>query len=391
MAKKRFLGAISFFLIVAIMVFGLCDLFEMENTSNFNKRYYTYREFSKDTVDAVLLGTSGIDRYWVPSQAYEEYGITVYPLSTDAFPAWLYKYAVDEALKYQDIELFILDIRPFTMSKLKKDGMDIRSRRFLDVLPQFSINRIKGCITTMAIREKVDSSSSLFDLSYLFPIIKFHSKWSDKDYLVENNWSNYPHEYLGFNVMDRVTARPTPQKYRPYDADLYYELDPTIEECLYDFLDYLKEKELNVVFVDTPQVRLDDETGRSNTIYKILEEEGFDYVHYYEENDVNNFSIDMDLATDFYNAGHANYYGATKFTDVFAKYLVENYDLKDRRNDENVKEQWDGVHDKLLAKIAELEEARAVKEKEEAAVLKEALENADVADLEAALNNAKNQ
>lgn len=389
MTKKRILGSISFLLIVAIMVFSLCDLFEMENTSNYNKRYYTYRDFPKDTVEAVLLGTSGIDRYWVPSQAYEEYGITVYPLSTDAFPAWLYEYAVEEALRYQDVELLILDIRPFTMTKLTKDEMDVRSRRFLDVIPQFSINRIKGCFTTMAIREKVDSSSSLFDLSYLFPIIKYHSKWSDKKYLIENNWSNYPHEYLGFHIMDSITARPTPQKYRPYDAELYYELDPTIEKCLYDFLDYLKEKELNVLFVDTPQIRYDDETGRSNTIYRILEEEGFDYIHYYEENDVNNFSIDLDLATDFYNAGHSNFYGATKFTDVFAKYLVENYDLQDRRNDENVKEHWDGVHDKLLAKIAELEEARAEKEEKEAAELNEALNDAGIAKLEEALANAK--
>ena len=77
MTKRQFLGAVSFFLIVAIMVFGLCDLFEMENTSNYNKRYYTYRNFPEDTVDAVLLVTSGIDRYWIPSPAYEEYGITV--------------------------------------------------------------------------------------------------------------------------------------------------------------------------------------------------------------------------------------------------------------------------------------------------------------------------
>jgi hypothetical protein len=390
MTKKQFLGSISFLLIVAIMVFGLCDLFEMENTSNYNKRYYTYRDFPEDTVDAVLLGTSGIDRYWVPSQAYEEYGITVYPLSTDAFPAWLYEYAVEEALKYQDVDLFILDIRPFTMANLDKGGMDVRSRRFLDVLPQFSINRIKGCFKTMAIRDDVDSSASRLDLSYLFPIIKFHSKWSDKKYLIENNWSNYPHEYLGFNIMDRVTARPTPQKYRPYDAELLYDLDPYIQECLYDFLDYLKEKELNVVFVDTPQIRYDDETGRSNMVYKILEEEGFDCVHFYEENDVNNFTIDLDLKTDFYNAGHANFYGATKFTDVFAKYLVENYDLKDRRNDEHVKEHWDGVHDTLLAKIGELEEARRLKEEEEAAELAEALEKAKAEEAAKAEENNNN-
>ncbi len=358
MTKKQFIRSVAFFMAVAVMVLALCDVFELENTTNYNKRYYTYRNFPKGTVNAVLLGTSGIDRYWIPSQAYEEYGITVYPLSTDAFPAWLYKYAVDEALKYQDVDLLILDVRPFTLEKCEINDMDIRARRFIDVLPPFSINRIKSCFETMKIRDDVNKSASRLDLSYLFPIVKFHGKWSDDEFLVSENWSNTPHEYLGFHVIDNATVRPAPQPTPEYAADNLIPLDKTIEKCLYDFLDYLKENELKVLFVDTPQVRMDIEIGRSNMIYKILEEEGFDCVHYYDENSESTFSIDMDLKTDFYNEGHANFHGATKFTTVFAKYLVEHYDLPDRRNDEKVKEQWDGVHDKLLAKIAELKEAR---------------------------------
>jgi hypothetical protein len=57
---------------------------------------------------------------------------------------------------------------------------------------------------------------------------------------------------------------------------------------LYDFLDYLKElkeeRDIEFLFIDTPQIRLDVEMGISNKIYKILEEEGFDCVHYYDEN-----------------------------------------------------------------------------------------------------------
>lgn len=363
MTKKQLIRSIAFFMAVAVMVLALCDLFEMENTSNYNKRYYTYRKFPKDTVDAVVMGTSGVDRYWIPSQAYEEYGITVYPLSTDAFPAWLYKYAVEEALKYQDIDLLILDIRPFTLDFCDIDDMDVRSRRFLDALSPFSINRIKGCFETMKIRDEVDKSASRLDLSYLFPIIKFHGKWSQKNYSITKNWSNLPHEYLGYNMVDRVTARPTPQENLGYDADYYVDLNKHIEKYLYEFLDYLKGlKDVEILFIDTPQIRLESEMGISNKIYKILEDEGFNYIHFYDENSETTFSIDLDLNTDFYNEGHTNYYGAKKFTNVFSEYLVENYDLKDRRNDDNVKKHWDGVHEKLLTKIAELEEARRIKE-----------------------------
>lgn len=358
MTKKQFIRSIAFFLAVGILVLSLCDLFELENTSNFNKRYETYRDFPDDTVEAVLLGTSGIDRYWVPSQAYEEHGITVYPLSVDAFPAWLYKYAIEEALDYQDIQLFILDIRPFTQANTSINTMDVRARRFLDALPPFSMNRIQACFKTMEIRDEVDSSASRLDLSYLFPIIKFHGKWSDDDYLIGNNWSALPHEYLGYHILQKATVRPSPQRNRGYRADYFYDLDPYSKETLYELIDYIKENELNVLFIDTPQVRFGKESGRSNTIYKILEEEGMDYLHFYDENSENTFTIDLDLKTDFYNPGHLNFYGATKFTSIFADYLIENYGLEDKRNQKHVKEHWDGVHDRLLEKIAELEEAR---------------------------------
>lgn len=362
MTKKQLIRSIAFFMAVAVMVLALCDLFDMDNTYNFNQRYCTYRNFPEDTVDAVILGTSGVDRYWVPSQAYEEYGITVYPLSTDAFPAWLYKYAVDEALRFQDVDLLILDIRPFTLEECNINDMDIRARRFLDALTPFSINRIKGCLETMKIRDEVDKSASRLDLSYLFPIIKFHGRWSQDDYLISNNWSKAPHEYLGFNIIDNATTRMAPQEHFGYDADYYVDLNPYIEAYLYDFLDYLKElKDLEILFIDTPQVREDVEMGMSNKIYTILEEEGFDYIHYYDENSDSTFSIDIDLETDFYNEGHTNFYGAEKFTTIFSEYLVENYDLKDRRDDVKVQEHWNGVQEKLLIKIAELEEARRLK------------------------------
>lgn len=367
MTKKQVIRCISFFICVVILILSLCDLFELDNTSNYNKRYETFRDFPDDTVDAVILGTSGIDRYWIPSLGYEEHGLTVYPLSIDAFPPYHYKYAIEEALHYQeDIELFIIDIRSFTQNNSNIDTMDTRSRRFLDVLPPFSINRIKACFTTMILRKKVDKAASLFDLSYLFPIIKFHGKWADDDYLVSNNWSNTPHEYLGYHILTKQTVRPNPIESIGYDPTYFRDLDQYSEQALYELIDYIREENLNVLFLDTPKAFSAKEMGRTNSVYKILEEEGMDYLHYYDENEEKGFTMDLDLDKHFYNKGHVNFYGAEIFTTIFADYLVENYNLADHRNDEHIKENWDGVHERLLDKIAELEEARRLRLEEEA-------------------------
>ena len=72
-----------------------------------------------------------------------------------------------------------------------------------------------------------------------------------------------------------------------------------------------------------------------------------------------------------------NSYGAEKYTAVLAAYLDENYDLPDRRNDEAVKKDWDGVYDSLKAKIAEFELLLSGGTPEELAA---ALEQADMED-----------
>ena len=43
MTKKELLRGISFLLVVCLMMFVLCDLFEQENGGNTDRTFYTYR------------------------------------------------------------------------------------------------------------------------------------------------------------------------------------------------------------------------------------------------------------------------------------------------------------------------------------------------------------
>lgn len=355
MTKKQFLRSVAFFLVLSVMLLALCDLFEEANTENSDKRFYKYRTLEKGTVDAVLLGTSGMDRYWIASQGYEDYGMTVYPLASNSMPVWLYIELIEEALAYQNPELIILDIRPFSQVHTNANTMDVRARRLLDVMNPLSLNRLSAAFKTMEAIHTVDSSASRFDLSYIFSFIKYHSKWEDDDYSIKDNLWHNEHNYLGFYVGNKASILKTKLSPSEYDSSYFEQLDPLSEKYLYEVIDYIKENELNVLFLETPQVRSRDAMGRSNTVYSILEKEGMNYLHYYIDGDSDGTSLDLDFTSDFYNSGHVNFYGATKFTKVFSKYLDENYNLPDRRNDQSVKEDWDGVHDKLVDKIALLE------------------------------------
>lgn len=373
MTKNQIVRAIAFSLVVILMILVLCDFFKLGNDHNFDKYFYTFRTLPKNTVDTVFIGTSGIDRYWIPAMAYEEYGMVSYPLASDAMPAWLVTDVIEEAQDHHDPKLFVIDIRCFTQDN-DAAVMDVRARRVLDAVGFFSIRRLKIAMKTMKIIHEVDETKPKFDFSYILPLIKYHGSWESEGLGILGNPGNRKHKYGGFYVSRKRSLKQVPQTPTPYNHEFYMELDPISERTLYEFFDYIREHDLQVLFLDTPQFKDEHEIGRANAIYQILEEEGFDYVHYYSENPEGKFAIDLDPETDFYNAGHVNYYGATKVTKALAEYINENYDLPDRRGEERYSKIWDGVYDRIITTaegykeyFLQQEAAQAAKEAAEAA------------------------
>lgn len=347
---------VAFAVVFCLMIVGLCDLFELSNGYNFAKRFSTFRDLPKDTVDAVWIGTSGADRYWLAPKAYDKYGMTVYTLSSEAMPTWLFTNMIDEAYTYQNPELILIDLRAFGQNNTKKNVMDVRARRVLDGMKAFSPNRIKtGFKAMQTIYEAHKENQSRFDLSYLLSFIKYHTQWAEDDFSFKKGFGENKHEYAGFYVNKTLSVQVKPQNGVIYSPDVYEDLDPVAEESLYDLLAYIKEKNLNVLFVDTPQFKDKTEMGRANTVYKILNENGVDYVHFFTEREDGAFTIEFDWQKDFYDSGHVNYYGAEKFTDVFVEYLRENYDLPDRRDDPKVQAHWEGKYEAVLKAIKKYE------------------------------------
>lgn len=354
MTKKQFIRATAFVLIAAMMLFVLCDLFEIEKTKQYSQRLYTYRNYPEDTIDAVYIGTSGVDRYWIAAKAYEEYGMTVYPLATDAMPAWLFTNMIDEALTYQNPQLFIIDARAFGQEN-NSNNMEVRARRVLDSMQYLSKNWFKAVRKTVDAIHSVDETESLWGISYYLPFVKYHSKWADEDFSIHDNIGSWTDSYAGFFIDDDLSIKGEEQEEIKYDKDMSEELDPLSEQALYELIDYANEKDIELLFVDTPQFMDEVEIGKANTIYDILDKEGFNYISYISGAQE---EMNLDSKTDFYNAGHVNYYGAEKFTTVFAKYLDENYDLPDRSNDARVKENWDGVYSHIKETIKKYEDKK---------------------------------
>ncbi len=349
MTKKQLIRAIAFVLICCVVFYVLSDLFDNSTDLAQDESFMLYRSFEEGTVDAVAIGSSGIGRYWIPSQGYEKEGIIMATLSINAMPSWLYINVIEELYKYQDPELILIDIRPFTQSNTSSNTMESRARRVIDSMPLFSESYIKASFDTMDWMHRALKDAPKYNLSILFSFLKYHSRWDDKGFTFENNFDADAEKYGGYRPRKTYTVGVEPQAVVKYDAKASVELDPFSEEALYDLIEYLRKEDIQALFVDTPQFRNDKEAGRANKVYQILEEEDMDYVHYYSENSSNGFSLkNLDPQTDFYDSSHTNFYGAQKVSEAIIKYIDKNYDLPDRRTDEKAKVYWDGVHEKLL-------------------------------------------
>lgn len=353
MTKNQIMRTVAFLLVVSVLLLTLCDLFEYEN-SHISERIETYQELPKNTVDAVMVGTSGIDRYWITPKAYEEHGITAYPMSTDGMPSWMIKIMLKEAEKRQNFKLAIIDMRAFLNTY--KEGsakFDAAARRVIDGLDFFSLTRYEAINTTLKLRMKTgDPEAKRYDPSYFLSFIKYHSKWESEDFSFDE--IEDPESLsLGFLMHSTASVKRQGADIRTIRSTKRMSLDPICEEVFYDLLDYLKGKDYQVLFLDTPHCHSEIEAKRMNTMCDILEEEGFAYLVCDVEDGM------YDLKNDFYNDGHVNYYGAEKFTKWFGEYLKNSYDFPDRRLDKKCDADWIGVYDYIKEGIKVFEDAKA--------------------------------
>ena len=361
MTKKEIVRSIAFVLVVCLMFLLLCEVFELSDTTYIPTRFKTYSNLNENTVDAVWIGTSGVDRYWMASKAYDEYGMTVYPLASDAMPTWLFTNVIDEIYSKQNPELIIIDARAFGQANTKPSTVDTRARRVLDAMNFFSVNRFKAAFKAMKVLNRIDPERSRLDLSFPISFIKYHTMWADEDFSIEDNVSfNAQSEYLGFFMHNSLSTKSKKHDAVVYDSTCSTALDPISEEALYELLDYAKAEDVNLLFVCTPEMMTKGEMGKMNTLFRILDEHSIPYFNGCATDEKGNFSNVPGLSSkkDFYNENHVNFYGAEKFTAAVGAYLNETYDFADHRSDEAVKEQWDGVYDRIKATIKEWEDAK---------------------------------
>ena len=306
-----------------------------------NSTSYFYSE-PKKSLDVVYFGASNAYIHFNTTLAYKQYGFTTGFLSSGNQPPMMIKYLIKDAQKYQNPKLYIIDINQFAKDFDFYEEGDIRNS--VDAM-KFSKNRIDAIneVFKYINIEKSDpnSTSGNNKINYYFSFFKYHNSWkniSSINFMGDNNlYKSFYAEPYTFTIEQHAEYN-WPNTREP--------LAEGMEKILMDLFSYINKNNLNVLFVVPNKawsdLKIYDATPtKLNTVIDILQENNFDVINF---NTLNDFKIDLNDGV--YNRGHINFYSSIKYTLYFSKYLCENYNLPDHRNDKKY-QSWDQEYIRL--------------------------------------------
>lgn len=338
MNLKQTLKLIAFNLIFIILLVG--TTYALRTSGDIKDIFNGFYAEKSDSIDVVMIGSSPVYPFYSGALIYGEKGYTCYPLSSHVQRPAAAIPLIKEAKKHQNPDLFVFEMRMYTMEDDRMEEKLAFARGVTDNL-KYSLNRVN------TINRMIPSSEDR--LSYYLDIFKYHSNWrsvSDINQL-KSVFGQRKSLTKGFFIRDDVEALKEAE--RLLSLDRIRELKDSgetmpipkeQEEILYELLNYLRDNEIKGLFIVSPYDLSEEQMLMYNYTKKIVESYGFEFVNfneYYEE-------IGIDFETDYYDGGsHVNILGAEKCSRYLAN-LLGQYGLKDHRGDRKYYS-WDKAYE----------------------------------------------
>ncbi len=310
--QKKAIKVICFTIIFIFLFYHISKVLWIRR----NTISYFYEE-PRETLDITFIGQSTAYIHFNTTLAFNLYGFTTGLLSDGAQPPSAIKYLIEESRKYQDSKLYVIDISRATRDIDEYIDGDMRKVTDNMKFSQNRINTINGMLSYRDVKKKDY-------INYYYSFLLYHGNWKNID---KEKIKGRTELYKGY-LFNKGTAEIYPQEKMEWTKNEYLDLPEKNEEVLNDLLDYINEKQLNVLFVVAPVNVGEIEEKRLNTLIKLIQEKGYKVLNFATLDDYN-----VNFENDYYQDVHMNVNGATKYTLYLSKYIKENYDLPDHSND----------------------------------------------------------
>lgn len=309
------------------------------------ERFAGFYAEKEDTLDVIMIGSSPVFPYYAAPKLWGETGIAMYPLSSNMQRPVAMRYLVEEAEKTQSPQLYIFEMRMYTIEDQGLLENMAYTRGVTDNM-KYSPHRIR------TIQAMVPEDDEEGRLTYYLDIMKYHTNW--KMLALPSEWKNmfYHHEspLKGYTLKDEVGPQPMPdcgkaQGTKPIPAEQ--------EAYLRELLLFLEKGNREALFLVSPYGVSLEEQQMFNYMEEITTSYGYPFLNmnnYYEE-------IGIVFEEDYADYGsHTNAIGAEKCTEFLKQYLTQHYDFADKRGDGRY-ESWNEAYTLWQE---EMETARAI-------------------------------
>lgn len=339
MIKKHpyLIELIVFFVALAIAVASFYGAARYKNVGSGGGMDNFYA--AKVPIDVIIYGSSHAACTVNNGLLWEEDGIASYTLSAGGQQIDGTYYFIQESIannkpKVALVETYLFGRSDFALDAVYRSSLTSKfSTRFVAYV--FELAKNFGIM-----REQVE------ELLFRLPIV--HSRYRE---LTRSDFINEEPYIRGYRGDDTVFPAPVPEltdeKAELSDYDISY-IDRIIKVC--------EDNGVELVFFNAPCTMDEENMARQNSVRAYVEEKGYPYLafnHEYEK-------YGIDFEKDLRDTDHLNDVGSAKVTGALRNYILENYEIPDRRNQKGY-ENWD-LQVRYLADRSDMYKLRQIEE-----------------------------
>lgn len=312
-----------------------------EVVNNITKRKYSYEKtadfFSQEeNFDVLFFGSSHMLNAVFPTQLWNDYGIVSYNMGNHSETITISYYSMLLSLKETKPQLVVVDA--YAAVNKQKESTDSYLHTSLDIYPM-------SYTKYLAIKDIFSGKDELNNcFEYLFNFSLYHSRWNEltkEDFVISKDYEK--------GAESRIAVS-TPNQVSNFEKVPVYDEEETVNmEYLRKVIEYCQKNNIEILITYLPYPATDTNIAISKYVKTMCDE--------YDVNYINFLSMDVvDYNTDCYDKdSHLNPSGARKVTDYLGKYIMENYDIPDQRQNEAYDFWYEDYGEYIDLKIENLE------------------------------------
>ncbi|MCQ2417294.1 MAG: SGNH/GDSL hydrolase family protein [Oscillospiraceae bacterium] len=337
MKIKGILAGTAMLVTAGVMLAALQRLFQPKYMSdvvegNLIADYYN----SGMNHQVLFVGDCEVYENFSPVTLWEEYGISSYIRGSAQQLIWQSYYLLEDTLRYEKPDVVIFNVLSMKYGEPQNEAynrMSIEGMRW----SKSKIDNIKASMT--------EEESFL---SYVFPILRYHSRWSE---LTEEDFRYYfdvePNFFGGYYMRADVKPAENVPTARPLTD---YAFSENSWNYLEKMMQLCAENHIKLILIKAPSLYPFWYDQWDQQIEEFAEQYHLPYINFLDENMLEQTGIDF--AEDTYDGGlHMNVYGAEKLSCWMGDYLVNRQGVRSHSDNQKLAEEWSEISERYYAEL----------------------------------------